>query len=31
MDIANILTDKYPDTVWTLDGDDYEGLEWLDD
>ena len=31
MDIANILTDKYPDTIWTLDGDDYEGLEWLDD
>ena len=31
MDIANILTDKYPDTVWTLNGDDYEGLTWLDD
>jgi len=29
MDIALILTDKYPNTVWTLDGDDYEGLEWL--
>jgi hypothetical protein len=31
MDIALVLTDKYPDTVWSLDGDDYEGLEWLDD
>jgi hypothetical protein len=31
MDIALILSDKYPNTVWTLDGDDYEGLEWLDD
>jgi hypothetical protein len=31
MDIANILTDKYPDTVWSLNGDDYEGLTWLDD
>jgi len=31
MDIANILTDKYPGTFWSLDGDDYEGLEWLDD
>ena len=30
MDIANILTDKYPDTQWVLDGDDYEGLTWLD-
>jgi len=31
MDIALILTDKYPDTVWTLNGDGYDGLEWLDD
>jgi len=31
MDIALILTDKYADTVWTLEGNDYEGLEWLDD
>jgi hypothetical protein len=31
MDIANILTDKYPGALWTLNGDDYEGLEWLDD
>ena len=31
MDIAAILTDKYPGAQWLLDGDDYEGLEWLDD
>ena len=31
MDIANVLTDKYPGAQWSLDGDDYEGLEWLDD
>ena len=31
MDIALILSDKYPNTQWVLDGDDYEGLEWLDD
>ena len=31
MDIALILTDKYPDTIWSLDGDTYEGLTWLDD
>ena len=31
MDIPAILTDKYPGTFWMLDGDDYEGLEWLDD
>ena len=31
MDIAAILTDKYPGAQWSLDGDDYEGLEWLDD
>ena len=31
MDITQILSDKYPDTVWTLDGDEYEGLTWLDD
>jgi hypothetical protein len=29
MDIANILTDKYPGALWVLSGDDYEGLEWL--
>ena len=31
MDIATILTKKYPNTVWTLNGDDYSGLTWLDD
>ena len=31
MDIALILSDKYPDTQWTLNGDDYDGLTWLDD
>jgi hypothetical protein len=30
MDIANILTIKYPGTIWTLNGDLYDGLEWLD-
>jgi hypothetical protein len=29
MDIAAILTSKYQDSEWTLDGDDYEGLTWL--
>ena len=31
MDIALILTNKYPGALWSLDGDDYEGLTWLDD
>jgi hypothetical protein len=31
MDIPAILTDKYPDSQWALNGDDYEGLTWLDD
>jgi len=29
MDIATILTRKYSETFWTLDGDDYSGLIWL--
>jgi hypothetical protein len=29
MDIAKILTLKFQGSLWTLDGDDYEGLEWL--
>jgi len=29
MDIATILTRKYSETFWTLDGDDYSGLTWL--
>jgi hypothetical protein len=31
MDIALILTDKHPGALWSLDGEDYEGLTWLDD
>jgi hypothetical protein len=31
MDIAAILTRKYPEAIWTLNGDDYSGLSWLDD
>ena len=31
MDIAAILSDKYPGAEWTLDGDQYGGLTWLDD
>jgi hypothetical protein len=30
MDIPAILSDKYADAEWTLNGDDYEGLTWLD-
>jgi len=29
MDITKVLTLKYPNTFWTLDGDSYEGLTWL--
>jgi hypothetical protein len=29
MDIPKILTSKYPNSLWTLDGDNYEGLTWL--
>jgi hypothetical protein len=28
MDIAIILTTKYPESLWTLDGYDYSGLTW---
>ena len=31
MDIATILTRKYPGKEWTLSGDDYSGLTWLSD
>jgi hypothetical protein len=31
IDYATILTLKYPDSEWTLDGDDYDGLIWLSD
>ncbi len=29
MDIAMILTRRYPGTEWTLNGDSYSGLTWL--
>jgi hypothetical protein len=29
MDIAAILTTKYPGKEWVLDGDSYEGLTWI--
>jgi hypothetical protein len=29
MDIPAILSRRYADTEWTLDGDDYAGLTWL--
>ena len=29
MDIAIILSNKYTGQEWTLDGDSYEGLNWL--
>ena len=28
---SQILTEKYKDSEWTLNGDDYEGLTWLSD
>ena len=31
MDIALILTRKYPGKAWTLDDNDYAALTWLDD
>lgn len=31
MDITRILETKYPGTVWALNGDTYDGLEWLDE
>lgn len=30
-DYAAVLTANYPDSAWTLDGDDYAGLTWLSD
>jgi hypothetical protein len=29
MDIAIILSKKYPESEWVLNGDDYEGLKWI--
>ena len=31
MDIATVLTRKFPDTEWNLVDDDYSKLEWLSD
>jgi hypothetical protein len=31
MDIALILTLKYPDTLWRLIGEEYKDLEWFDE
>jgi hypothetical protein len=31
IDYALILTRKYADLEWTLDGDDYSGLNWISD
>jgi len=31
MDIATILTKRYPGSEWTLNGDNYSGLTWLSD
>jgi len=31
MDIAQILSGKYPDSEWTLAGHSYSGLTWLSD
>ena len=30
-DYAAVLSENYPDAEWTLNGDDYDGLTWLDD
>ena len=31
IDYTKILTVKYPNEEWTLDGEDYAGLTWLSD
>jgi hypothetical protein len=31
MDIAMILTKKFAGALWSLNGDEYAGLEWFDD
>jgi hypothetical protein len=31
IDYTLILTTKYPNSLWTLDGDDYDGLTWVSD
>jgi hypothetical protein len=30
-DYAAVLTAIYPDALWTLEGDNYDGLTWLSD
>jgi len=29
IDYSAILTEKYPTSIWTLDGNTYQGLTWL--
>jgi hypothetical protein len=31
MDISTVLTVRFPEASWSIDGDKYEGLEWLCD
>jgi hypothetical protein len=31
IDYASILTRKYEGSEWTLDGDNYDGLNWISD
>jgi hypothetical protein len=31
VDYAAVLTANYPGAIWTLNGDEYAGLDWLDD
>ena len=31
VDYPAVLNAKYPGTLWTMDGDEYTGLNWLDD
>jgi len=30
-DYAAVLSENYPGTKWTMDGDNYDGLTWLSD
>jgi hypothetical protein len=30
IDYSLILAKKYPSTIWALNGDTYEGLQWMD-
>lgn len=31
IDITKALASLYPNSLWTLSGDEYEGLNWLDE